>query len=52
MQRLSIWLTVALTLLRELLRTLAVPFRVVAYLPFRHYCRRFAKEALDDGAQT
>ena len=52
MQRLSIWLTVALTLLRELLRTLAVPFRVVAYLPFRHYWRRVAKEALDAAAQT
>jgi lipid-A-disaccharide synthase len=46
MQAVVIWLTVALTLLRELLRALSTPFRLLAYLPFRHYWRRIAAESL------
>lgn len=46
MQRLLIWLTVAVTLLRELLRAFAVPLRLLCYLPVRHRWRQAAKEAL------
>lgn len=46
-----IWLSVAVTLLRELLRAFASPFRLVAYLPFRHHWRRRAAEALAAAAR-
>ncbi len=39
-------LAVAVTLLRELLRTLMVPLRLLAYLPFRRYWRRLAADVL------
>ena len=41
-----IWLSVAVTLLRELLRALSTPLRLLFYLPSRHAWRRRAKEAL------
>lgn len=61
MQTLGIWVTVVATLLRELVRAFSSPFRLLAYLPFRHTWRRRATEALeaaakqagsDDGALT
>lgn len=39
-------LSVALTLLRELLRAAMVPLRLLAYLPFRHHWRRVAADVL------
>jgi len=42
-----IGLQVVLTLLREVLRALVVPFRLLAYLPFRRHWRQLAREALD-----
>jgi len=38
------------TLLRELLRTLGTPLRLLAYLPFRHHWRTVAAEVLQDAA--
>ena len=46
MRGLIIWLTVAVTLLRELIRACAVPLRLLCYLPYRHRWRRAAEEAL------
>lgn len=43
-------LRVALVLLRELLRAALVPFRLLAYLPFRRHWRRVAREVLDAAA--
>jgi len=43
-------LRVTLVLLRELLRALAVPLRLLAYLPMRHRWRRVAREVLDQAA--
>jgi lipid-A-disaccharide synthase len=43
---LIIWLTVAVTLLRELIRAFAVSVRLLCYLPYRHRWRRAAEEAL------
>ena len=40
MRGLIIWLTVAVTLLRELIRACAVPLRLMCYLPYRHRWRR------------
>lgn len=51
MQTLTIWLTVAVTLVRELVRAFSVPFRLLAYLPFRHRWRQRAAEALEAAAQ-
>ena len=45
-----ICLQVALVLLRELLRALLVPLRVLAYVPFRRHWRRVAREVLDSAA--
>ncbi len=42
-----LWVIVATTLLRELLRALATPLRVLAYLPFRRHWRQVAQEVLD-----
>lgn len=47
-----IWLAVATTLLRELLRAALVPFRLLGYLPFRHHWRREARAALDAAAHA
>ncbi|HEB53547.1 MAG TPA: lipid-A-disaccharide synthase [bacterium] len=41
-----IWLSVAVTLLRELVRALLVPFRLFLYLPARHRWRARAQAAL------
>lgn len=41
-------LVVLLTVLRELVRTLVVPLRVLCYLPVRHAWRRVAREVLQD----
>jgi lipid-A-disaccharide synthase len=43
-------LQVVLTLLRELLRALLVPWRLLAYLPMRHAWRRVAQAALHEAA--
>lgn len=43
-------LAVAVTLLREVLRTLFVPLRLLVYLPARHRWRRVAREVLDAAA--
>ena len=45
-------LRVGLVLLRELVRTLLVPVRVLCYLPFRHHWRRLARRTLDEAAQA
>jgi hypothetical protein len=45
-------LEVAVTLLRELLRALLTPLRLLGYLPWRHYWRRVAREVLDAAAHT
>jgi len=42
-----IWLTVCVTLARELVRAFSVPLRLLCYLPFRHHWRQVAKEALE-----
>ena len=47
-----IWLSVATTLLRELLRACATPFRLLAYLPARHHWRREAQAALAAAADA
>lgn len=41
-----IWLGVAVTLLREALRALGTPLRLLLYLPWRRYWRRQAREVL------
>ncbi|MFT6081680.1 MAG: lipid-A-disaccharide synthase [Planctomycetota bacterium] len=51
MQTLGIWLTVVATLLRELVRAFSSPFRLLAYLPFRHKWRQRATEALEAAAK-
>lgn len=43
-------LQVALVLLRELVRALLVPFRVLLYVPFRQHWRRVARDVLDTAA--
>jgi lipid-A-disaccharide synthase len=43
-------LEVALTLLREMVRALLVPLRILFYLPRRHHWRRIAREVLDAAA--
>jgi lipid-A-disaccharide synthase len=48
---LVIWITVMVTLLRELVRACSSPFRLLAYLPFRHRWRRRAAESLEAAAQ-
>ncbi len=40
-------LSVAGTFLREVVRTLLVPFRLLCYLPFRHHWRRVARDVLE-----
>lgn len=45
-------LEVAVTLLREVLRTLLVPFRLLAYLPTRHRWRAVAREVLAEAAHA
>lgn len=45
-------LEVALTLLREVLRTLWVPFRLLGYLPFRKAWRKVARDVLDQAAHA
>lgn len=47
-----IWLQVALVLLREVLRTLLVPLRLLLYLPFRHHWRRVACDVLATAANA
>jgi len=47
-----IWLAVAVTLLREILRTLGVPLRVLLYLPRRRYWRARAREVLAEVAAS
>ncbi|MCA8965604.1 MAG: hypothetical protein KDC48_12035, partial [Planctomycetes bacterium] len=47
-----IWLEVSLTLLRELLRTLITPVRLLLYLPARKKWRRVAQEVLDGVADA
>jgi lipid-A-disaccharide synthase len=47
-----IGLSVALTLLREIVRTLLVPLRLLFYLPRRHHWRRVAREVLADVAHA
>lgn len=42
-----IWLSVSLTLLRELLRALCTPARLLFYLPARKRWRRLAQQVLD-----
>ena len=42
-----IWLQVAATLARELVRSCTVPARLLCYLPRRRRWRRAAREALD-----
>ncbi|MEC7582837.1 MAG: lipid-A-disaccharide synthase [Planctomycetota bacterium] len=44
-------LQVAGTLLREVLRTLLTPLRLLTYLPFRHHWRRVAQEVLNELAE-
>jgi len=46
-----IWLAVAITLVKELVRTFTVPVRLLLYLPRRHHWRRQAREALDAASQ-
>ncbi|MCR9245458.1 MAG: lipid-A-disaccharide synthase [bacterium] len=46
-----IWLEVLATLLREIVRALVVPIRLLCYLPRRHHWRRVAREVLDGVAQ-
>jgi lipid-A-disaccharide synthase len=43
-------LEVLLTLLRELLRTLGTPLRLLCYLPFRYHWRRVARDVLTAAA--
>jgi len=43
---------VGLTLVREVLRALLTPLRLLGYLPWRHYWRRAAREVLDAAAHT
>ncbi len=45
-------LEVLLTLLRELLRALMAPVRLLGYLPFRHRWRAVAREVLDTAAHA
>lgn len=47
-----IWLQVALVLLREVLRALLVPLRLLTYLPFRHHWRRVARDVLASAASA
>ncbi|MGE3173130.1 MAG: lipid-A-disaccharide synthase [Planctomycetota bacterium] len=47
-----ITLSVLVTLLREVLRTLATPVRLLLYLPRRHHWRRVAREVLDAAAHA
>ena len=44
-------LQVAGTLLREILRALLTPLRLLCYLPFRHHWRNVAKEVLEELAE-
>ncbi len=46
-----VWFELFLTLLRELVRALVVPVRLLLYLPRRHHWRRVARDVLDDVAQ-
>lgn len=46
-----IGLQVALVLLRELLRTLLTPLRLLGYLPFRNHWRKVARECLATAAE-
>ncbi|MBK8100421.1 MAG: lipid-A-disaccharide synthase [Planctomycetes bacterium] len=41
-------LQVALTLLREILRALLTPLRLLGYLPFRHHWRKVARQVLTE----
>ena len=43
---------IALTLVRELLRAMLTPLRLLAYLPWRHYWRQTAREVLDAAAHA
>jgi lipid-A-disaccharide synthase len=45
------WLLVAITLVKELVRTLTVPVRLLLYLPRRHHWRQQARAALDAASQ-
>lgn len=45
-------LEVGLTLLREVLRALLVPLRLLGYLPFRHHWRAVAREVLDKASHA
>jgi lipid-A-disaccharide synthase len=45
-------LRVGLVLLRELLRTAAVPLRLFAYLPFRHHWRAVARDVLEQASHA
>ena len=45
-------LEVVLTLVREVLRTLLVPLRLLGYLPFRHHWRAVARKVLDAAAHA
>jgi len=45
-----VWLLVTLTLLRELLRAVGAPLRMLLYLPFRHHWRAVARQVLADVA--
>ncbi len=47
-----IWLEVSLTLLRELLRALTTPVRLLLYLPARKKWRRLAQQVLDGVADA
>jgi len=47
-----VWLEVAVTLLREVLRALLVPLRLLAYLPARHHWRAVAREVLSEAAHA
>lgn len=49
-QTLGIWIIVLATLLRELVRAFASPFRLLAYLPRRHHWRERAAKALEAAA--
>lgn len=42
---------VAVTLAREIVRALLVPFRLLAYLPFRHHWRAVARDVLEGVAE-
>lgn len=46
-----IWLSVAITLVKELVRAFTVPVRLLLYLPRRHHWRKQAREALDAASQ-